>query len=448
MRRLLPSCLLIAAILWPTLARAGTPGASPSPASTPPTKVVVLKVQGAIDRPLLSFLNAGLDDAESEGAVVVLELDTSGTLNQDGVALGNRLVAMRVPVLAFVGPAPAKAAGAGLLLMYASSLAGVSPGSQTGPQSPVDLAHPDQAEPGLQTTIRGWIATRGKDTRTDWRDRPLPAATAISYGIAQVAATSVPDFLSRVDGRTVETAEGLVVLHTKIATASGEHTVDVTFDDLGPIKRIQHGVASPSIIYFLVVLGLACLAFELTQPGFGFAGICGVLMLALAAYGIWLIPPTWIWFVVLLLGVGCMTLDVRLRRLGVLTWAGLALFVAGSWLSWHRVAPAIRISPWLIGGAAVASVLYYGFALTVAIQSRERIVNTQRGLIGMVGEARGRLAPEGPVYVKGAVWRGRAAEGAIAAGTPVRVRGVDGLVLKVEAEDPRDVGSDGDPDAG
>ena len=36
---------------------------------------------------------------------------------------------MRVPVLVWVGPAPAKAAGAGLLLMYASSAAGVSPGS-------------------------------------------------------------------------------------------------------------------------------------------------------------------------------------------------------------------------------------------------------------------------------------------------------------------------------
>ena len=82
----------------------------------------------------------------------------------------------------------------------------------------------------------------------------------------------------------------------------------------------------------------------------------------------------------------------------------------------------------------MASLLYYGFALTVALQSRDRIVNTQRGLIGLVGEARGRLAPEGPVFVKGAMWRGRTAGAEIAQGTPVRVRGVDGLVLRVEAE--------------
>jgi membrane-bound ClpP family serine protease len=98
------------------------------------------------------------------------------------------------------------------------------------------------------------------------------------------------------------------------------------------------------------------------------------------------------------------------------------------------VAEAIRISPWLIGGAVVASLLYYGFALTVAIQSRDRIVSTQKGLIGLIGEARGKLAPEGPVFVKGAMWRGRTSGDPIPPGTKVRVRGVDGLVLRVEVE--------------
>ena len=348
-------CALIALAVWPVAAQAAGP--SP-PAEAAPTKVVVLNVQGAIDGPLLSFLDQQLDVAQSEGAIVVLQLNTSGTLDQDGVALGDRLVAMRVPVLAWVGPAPAKAAGAGLLLMYASSIAGVSPGSQTGPQNPVDLAHPDLTYPGLASTIRGWIAARRKSTRTDWVDRPLPAATAISYGIAQVPATSVPDLLHRVDGRTVQTAAGPVVLHTTIATSAGEHSVDVTFDNLGPVKRVEHGVASPSIIYFLLVLSLACMAFELTQPGFGFAGFAGLGMLALAAFGITEIPPTWLGLALLVGGVGLMTLDVRIRKLGVLTAIGLVAFVVGSWLAWDHVAHAIRISPWLIGGATVASLLY------------------------------------------------------------------------------------------
>jgi len=98
------------------------------------------------------------------------------------------------------------------------------------------------------------------------------------------------------------------------------------------------------------------------------------------------------------------------------------------------VAPAIRVSPWLIGFLTVASFLYYGFGLTVAVLSRERITSTQMGLVGLVGEARGELDPEGPVFVKGTLWRGRSAAGPIPQGTRVRVRGVDGLILRVEVE--------------
>ena len=113
---------------------------------------------------------------------------------------------------------------------------------------------------------------------------------------------------------------------------------------------------------------------------------------------------------------------------------GLWVAAAGSFLLYGQVADAIRISPWLIGGATTGVFLFFGFGMTVAIASRDRIVAAQRGLIGLVGEARGKMAPDGPVFVKGAMWRGRSLGEPIASGTKVRVRGVDGLVLKVEPE--------------
>ncbi len=38
------------------------------------------------------------------------------------------------------------------------------------------------------------------------------------------------------------------------------------------------------------------------------------------------------------------------------------------------------------------------------------------------------------MFVKGTLWRGRSANGPIPPGTRVRVRGVDGLILRVEPE--------------
>ena len=421
MRRL-PFLVLVLALLWPAEARA-----------EPPT-IQIVKVSGALDRPNVEYLLTHLDRAEAAGEGVVLQLDTAGALDENALTLAQRVAEARVPVIAWVGPAPARASGAGLLLMYASSLAAVSPGSQTGPLRPLDLAAPDAEYPGLGTRIAGWIAERGKDTDLDWSDRPLTAAEARHRDIAQVAAASIPGLLTRIDGRAVQTASGPVVLRTALATTKAEGSVVWQFNDLGPVGRVLHAMISPSAIYLLLVLGLAALAFELTQPGFGFAGFSGVGMLALAVYGLWIVPFSWPGLALLLVGVALLVGDVRLRRLGLLTWMGLALFVAGSALVFGDVSSQIDLSPWLIGSLSLATLLYYGFALTVAIQSRDRIASTQRGLVGLVGEARGDLAPEGPVFVKGTLWRGRSSVGSIEKGARIRVRGLDGLILRVEAE--------------
>ena len=229
------------------------------------------------------------------------------------------------------------------------------------------------------------------------------------------------------------------MLRTAIATSGTRSTVDIRFVGLGPIVRVKHAVATPTFVYALVALGLAALAFELTQPGFGFAGFSGVFLIALAVYGLTVVPFSWVGLGLLAGGVGLMVLDVVSRRLGVWTALGLGAFIGGSVLAFRGLDEALSISPWLIGGTVVATFLYYGFGLTVALQSRDRIVSTQRGLIGLVGEARGRLAPDGPVFVKGTLWRGRSAGEPIESGTSVRVRGVDGLILRVEPEGPEEI---------
>jgi membrane-bound serine protease (ClpP class) len=301
----------------------------------------------------------------------------------------------------------------------------------------VDVLRPDAGAAGLSDRIETWLSARGREVDLASLRRPLAAKRALDAGIAQVAAYTVPQLLDRVDEMTVRTPAGEVVLRTRVATTqaeANERTVEIRFEEPGVITRVLHAVATPSMVYFLLVLGLAAIAFELTQPGFGFAGFSGIALVTLAAYGLTVAIPSWAGFVLLLLGIGLLMFDVRLRSLSWPTWAGLAAFGAGSVLTWNDVDPSIRISLWLIGGTVLASLLYYGFALTVALQSRDRIAGVQRGLIGLVGEARGRLAPEGAVFVKGALWRGRTNGAPIETGTPIRVRSVEGLILHVEAE--------------
>lgn len=424
MRRAALLMLPLATCLWPV-----------SAAAAPESTVEIIKVDGSIDRTMAGYLTDALDQAERDGSIVVIQLDTAGTLDRSAFALAERIFQARVPVIVWVGPAPAKASGAGLLFMYAASLSAVSPGSQTGPLEPLDLAHPSTQIADLELSIEVWLRARGKTIMLPARDRPLTAADALFHGIAQVAALSIPDLLNnKVHGVTVQTAAGPVELVTRLAEDPLEPEVTWRFHDLGPVDRVLHAMASPSAIYLLLVLGFAALAFELTQPGFGFAGFAGVGMLALAIYGLTVVPASGLWLALLVAGVVLLSFDVRLRRLGPLTALGLVAFLAGSLLAFGDMAPIIDLSPWLIGSLTVASLLYYGFILTVALQSRDRLTSTRKGLVGFVGETRGKLEPEGPVFVKGSLWRGRSADGPIPPGTRIRVRGIDGLTLRVEPD--------------
>src|SRR5215207_7889900 len=102
--RLALLCCAVAVLAsFPGVASAQT--RSPAAATPGSSSIVeVIPVEGAIDRPLLDYLTGRLDAAEAEGATVVLQLDTSGTLARDPIALAERVATMRVPVIAWVGP--------------------------------------------------------------------------------------------------------------------------------------------------------------------------------------------------------------------------------------------------------------------------------------------------------------------------------------------------------
>ena len=451
MRRPFSMFLLLAAALWwvPASAHAASPSPSPRPSGPvlepgePPAVVEVVKVNGVIDRPMRDYLLATLSDAEARDATVVIQLNTPGSLGIDAVALARRVFEATVPVVVWIGPTPAHAMGAGLLLVYASSYAVVAPGAGVGPVEPPDLGHRSGPPPGqpigrdTPLVTDAWAAARGRDPGFARRNVEAPGQVVLDRHVVQDFASSSTELLRKLDGKVVPTADGDVTLRTD------PRTTQLRFHDLGIARRVLHAVASPVTIYVLLVLGMMGLAFELTQAGLGVAGIAGVVAVGLAVYGLSVVPFGAAGLALLVAGLVLMTADVVLRRLGVLTAAGVAAFVAGSYLVFRQVAPAIDVSPWLIWPASVVVFLYYGFGLTVAQQSRERIVSTQRGLVGLLGETRGPLAPEGPVYVKGTTWRGRTLDGPIPSRTRVRVRRVDGLVLRVEPE-PGD-GPDGSP---
>jgi membrane-bound serine protease (ClpP class) len=142
----------------------------------------------------------------------------------------------------------------------------------------------------------------------------------------------------------------------------------------------------------------------------------------------------------MLLGVAFLITELFLGH-GALAAVGVLLVGIGGALLMDRfdldwfVEPSFRLPLRLVVPTVATLGGLAAFGVYRAAQARRMI--QRGGDVGMVGE-RGRALSEiggagGEAFVHGEIWRARS-RGVIAAGTPVVVRRVDGLVLEVEED--------------
>ncbi len=109
-------------------------------AKTPERHMDVVQVQGAIDPVVADLIKDSIELAQSNGAtVVVLQIDSQGALDTDPFELIKAVEASKVPIVTWVGPGKAVAAGAAAALVAASSFSAASPSARLGPILPFRL---------------------------------------------------------------------------------------------------------------------------------------------------------------------------------------------------------------------------------------------------------------------------------------------------------------------
>jgi membrane-bound serine protease (ClpP class) len=402
--------------------------------------VDVADLHGVIDPTSAGYLSDVIARAtEDRAEVVIVQLDTPGGLDVSMRDMVQDILRSPVPVVVWVGPQGARAASAGVFLVYASHVAAMAPGTNVGAAHPVDLGGGDIEEKVVNDAaayLRSLADQRGRDPEfaeeAVTESASITAAEAKDRKVVELLAASIPDLMMQLDGRTVLTEAGPRTLVTR--SAAGEE-VTVRYHQMGILRRILHAVTDPSVAYLLLVLGFWAIVFELSQPGLGIAGIAGAVSLILAFYSLAVLPVNIAALLLVILGLVLFTIDVFVAGLGVFTIGGAIALAVGSFLLFAGVSPVLEVSPWLIGGVVLASVLFFGFAMTVAMRARRRkTITGQEALVGLTGETRADLDPEGHVWVKGALWKARAMNGPIGKGRRVRVRRVDGLLLLVQEE--------------
>ena len=96
--------------------------------------------------------------------------------------------------------------------------------------------------------------------------------------------------------------------------------------------------------------------------------------------------------------------------------------------------PEMRLPLRLVLAVVIPFGVIFTFILRLAIRARRAKVTTGTpGMIGLTGKAETAVAPQGTIFVRGELWRARS-QMSIAPGERVRVTGMNGLTLDVEAE--------------
>jgi membrane-bound serine protease (ClpP class) len=203
------------------------------------------------------------------------------------------------------------------------------------------------------------------------------------------------------------------------------------------IEQLLQLLIDPNIVFLLLALGVQALLIELTHPGAWVPAFVGVTSLALAAYGLGILPVNWFGLAFIIMAFVLFIVDIKTPTHGALTVAGVASFIIGALVLFNSPGtPRFqRVSIPLVIFVGVFIGLIFAVILGYALRAQGRpVITGQESLRGKTGIATTDLAPAGQVRAAGELWTAELAAGSgkIRRGDRVEIVEVKGLILQVK----------------
>ncbi|MBV7697801.1 nodulation protein NfeD [Streptomyces sp. TRM70350] len=400
--------------------------------------VLVMRIDGTITPVVADHLEEGLRTAERDGhEALLVEMDTPGGLLQSTREIVQDVLASEVPVIVYVTPSGARAASAGAYIALSSHVAAMAPGTHIGAGTPVTGQGEEASEKIVNDAVAFAVSIaeqRGRSTdfaRDMVRDgKSVSDQEALRNNVVDVVAPSRDALLTELDGHHVmvgpQDAQREVVLRT-----AGAQVVE---HELGFFGELRQLLASPELAYLFLSIGTLALIFELANPGMGFAGVIGAILLVLGFVALSVLPFNVGGLLLLALAAALFVAEVFTPGVGVFAAGGTVCLLFAGVLMFRGelgVDPAVLWPTALVVGG--------GSVLAGRLAWRARKAPTTTGHEAMLGrEAVVRRAGDGTgqVLLEGAWWTVHGRDTEVAEGQHVRVVGHDGLELIVEPAEP------------
>ncbi len=440
-------------LLWFALLFTGYIGVTTPVTAQERGPIYQVDVTGTVTNVTINYLERALRQAEaSDATALIIQLGSEGAVLRAIRPFANQLADASVPVVVYVTPSGTQSGAPGAFFLSAAHIAAMAPDTSFGTPTPladVDALLTEQTQNlvlnSVEQQLRAWNAARGRNT--DWVDRAVrdgvqltnQQAAAMTPPAIDIVASGSDELLTLLEGRVVQLENGETL---QLQTLGRSPTA------LPPNlwERFRLLLADPTVAFLLLILGAIAVYGELANPGTTiFAGI-GVVMLLGAMVGMLSLPVRWISVVGLIFAFTLIAMDLFVPSHGALTVFGIVvLIVSALTLIDTRQAPNTFVALWAILMVVLLTALFAALSIWLIVRTRKQPVSTgQEGLIGQLAEVRQRLAPDGMVFIEGALWRAISEDGIVETGEWVRVTAVYNLRLAVRRLDVADEG-DGAP---
>lgn len=344
-----------ATLLTAVLACAGSLGAQET------ARVYRIPVTGVVELGLAPFIERSLNEAAASGArAAVLDIDTPGGRVDAAQRIADAVADAEVPVYAYVNR---RALSAGALIALSTQGVFMRPGATLGAATPVTGEGEKASEKivsAMRSEFRSLAEARGLDPRV------AEAMVDEEVEIPGVVERGKLLTLSTEDAERLGYASGVGDWEELLARldASGATVVET---QVNWAERVVRFLTNPLVSPFLLSLGFLGLLIEIKTPAFGLAGMAGLASLGLF-FGSHLIIGLAGWEVLLLLAVGIILLLVEalvLPGFGVAGVGGVLAIVMSVFLSLIGSFPTVgdlMVALYVLG-ASVLIVAFIGWQL-------------------------------------------------------------------------------------
>jgi membrane-bound serine protease (ClpP class) len=408
--------------------------------------VYVIKVEGTINPATAEYISSSIKKAMEEGAeCLVIELDTPGGLLESTRSIVKSILSAEIPVVVFVYPSGARAGSAGVFITLSAHIAVMAPGTNIGAAHPVGIGGMGDTSKVMEQKITNDAAAfvrtiaEKRNRNVKWAERAVRESIssteteALKDSVIDLIAKDLKDLLDKIDGRKVKINSEEKILRTKDAK--------VKFVEMNWREKLLALISDPNIAYILLLLGIYGILFELYNPGAIFPGVIGAICLILAFYSLQALPINYAGLALIVLGIILLLLEIKIVSNGLLTIGGAISLLLGSIMLINSPFELMQISLTVIITAVALTVLFFLFAIGMALKAQRRKPTTgKEALVGERGIALTKFKPAsngwatGQVRVHGEIWKA-ISQDAINPNEEIVVRGVEGLTLKVEKVD-------------